>query len=694
MSVLSMAAAHGQETVPDSLKSKTMEVVTVKSKSSGKARSKVTNTEVIGQGELIRAACCNLGESFTTNPSVDVSYSDAATGARQIKLLGLSGTYVQMLTENMPNLRGASIPYSLGYVPGPWLQSIQVSKGASSVKNGYESTTGQINIEYLKPQGTDGVRANAYLDSDLKQEVNVDGSIHLTDRLSTSALLHFENRQTDHDSNGDGFMDMPKLRQFNGMWRMAYVSPLWISQLSIKGMHDERESGMSHHDMYNLPFTMYNSTADNSPNDQILRQAQDRLNLPNDQTTNLPNDHYGISVNTNRYEAQWKNGFTLNREHNTSIALMLNGSIHDAKNTFGRTQYDVNQKNGYAQLMFETDFTPEHNLSVGASLNHDKYTETYATGKEAFPEPSGFKDDNSETTAGVYAQYTYKLGEKLTVMPGVRWDHSSEYGSFWTPRLHVRYSPWELLTLRASVGKGYRSPHALAENVSLLASGKKIIIADHLKQEEAWNSGISASFNLPIAGKNLELNVDYYYTDFRNQMVIIPDGAKGNNTFSFENLTSTGKSYSHTAQIDATYPFFEGFTATGAFRYTDSRVTYDGVLRLRPLTSRYKGLLTLGYKTPLELWHFDVTGSINGPGELYDRSSYPAYFQLQAQVTREFRLFSIYIGGENLTNYTIKDPILGASNPWSSAFDATQVWGPTTGAMGYIGVRFKLESIL
>jgi len=651
-----VAHVQADSLVQDSIhSSRTLKDVTVKGRSVGKLKSRVTNTEMIGQGELIRAACCNLGESFTTNPSVDVSYSDAATGARQIKLLGLSGTYVQMLTENMPNLRGASIPYSLGYIPGPWLQSIQVSKGASSVKNGYESITGQINVEYLKPQSVDGVRANAYLDSDLKQEVNVDGSIHLNNRLSTSALLHFENRQTDHDSDGDGFMDMPKLRQFNGMWRMAYVSPIWISQLSIKGLHDERISGMSHH----------------NKNNNVA--------------------HYGVEVKTNRYELQWKNGFTLNQDHNTSIALMMNGSIHDADNIFGKSIYYVNQKNSYVQLMFETDFTPEHNLSVGASINNDKYAETYDNGKEAFPASSGFINDNSETTAGIYAQYTYKYGEKLTIMPGVRWDYSSLYGGFCTPRLHIKYSPIEMLTLRASAGKGYRTPHALAENVSILASGKEIIIADGLNQEEAWNTGISASANLPIADKDLDINLDYYYTNFVNQMIINPDGRKGINTFSIENLN--GKCYSHTMQIDATYPFFEGFTATGAFRYTDSKTTYDGKLRMRPLTSRYKGLLTLGYKTPMELWHFDLTGSVNGSGELYDRSEYPAYFQLQAQITREFRYFSIYIGGENLTNYTISNPIREAFNPWSPSFDATQIWGPTNGAMGYVGIRFKLEKL-
>lgn len=619
-----------------------------------KSKFRADNTEIIGKGQLIRAACCNLGESFTTNPSVDVSYSDAATGARQIKLLGLSGTYVQMLTENIPNLRGAALPYSLGYVPGPWMQSIQVSKGASSVKNGYESTTGQINIEFLKPQGVDGVRANVYQDSELKTEVNLDGSIHLNDRLSTATLLHFENRQMDHDGNSDGFMDMPKLRQYNLMHRWAYVSPVWISQLMLRGLRDERNGG----------------------------QSQKHANPASSESL------YSTSVKTNRYEMQWKNGFTINADHNTSVALMLHGSWHDADHIFGKTQYDVTQKNGYAQLMFETDFNDNHNLSVGASFNHDYYDERFnPLGASANVESKVTK----ETTPGIYAQYTYKLGEKLTVMPGVRWDHSNRYGSFVTPRLHIKYSPSSVITFRASAGKGYRSPHALAENVTLLASGRYIIINSDIKQEEAWNVGASIGMNIPISGKNLELNAEYYYTDFKHQMIMNLDGAKGEHTLFIENLD--GKSYSHTLQVDATYPLLSGMSATAAFRLNDVKCTYDGVLCKKPLTSRYKGLLTLSYKTPLELWQFDVTGQLNGGGELYDQSRYPAYFQLQAQITRDFRNFSLYLGGENLTNYKIDNPIINSHHPWNAAFDATQVWGPITGAMAYIGVRFKLEKL-
>lgn len=624
-----------------------MRTVTVKNTLGTRLRYRTESTEVISRNQLQRAACCNLGESFTTNPSVDVSYADAATGARQIKLLGLSGTYVQMLTENVPNLRGAAIPYSLGFVPGPWMQSIMVSKGASSVKNGYESTTGQINLEYLKPQGTDGSRGNVYFDTQTKLEANADASVHLNDRLSTSVLLHFENRQREHDGNGDGFMDMPRVRQYNFMHRWAYVAPQFISQLSLRMLRDERHGGMTAH---------------------------------HGQAMGMP--RYGVDVRSDRYEGQWKNAYLFPGNHNASLALMLHGSWHEGDYSMGHNLYDVKQTNAYAQLMYETDLTEHHNLSVGASLNHDRYDEQAS---EQLP----LQGQPRETTGGVYAQYTYRLGERLTVMPGLRWDASSLYGSFVTPRLHVKYTPVKPFTLRASAGRGLRSPRALAENAPLLASGRTFTIDGRLRQERAWNTGLSAALNLPVAGKNLEVNAEYYYTRFQDQLVVNVDGARGTGTVAFENLA--GRSYSHTLQVDATYPLVEGLSATAAFRLNDARTTYDGILRRRPLTSRYKGLLTLSYKTPMEKWQMDLTGHLNGKGTLYDRSTYPTYFQLQAQVTREFRHFAVYAGGENLTHYRMKHPVLGASDPWGTAFDATQVWGPTEGAMGYVGVRFKFE---
>ena len=656
--MLMVGANASAQTEADSLRTEDMDDVVVKARQSSKM-DRIDNAEMIGPGQLVRAACCNLGESFTTNPSVDVNYSDAATGARQIKLLGLSGTYVQMLTENVPNLRGAAIPFGLGYVPGPWMYSIQVSKGASSVRNGYESTTGQINIEYLKPQSIDQVSGNLYYDIRQKLEANVMANIHSSSKFSHGLLMHYEDRQHAHDGNGDGFLDMPKVRQYNGMYRAAYFSPRWISQLYVKMLRENRVSG----EVWTKPLAP---------------------------SRNL----YNMDIQTTRMEGQWKNALILDTDHNTSVALMLHASQHLSVNEIGLRNIDVTQHNGYAQLMYETDLTPEHNLSVGASLNHDKYSlpvlDILSNGCYFMPASTSKtydEADQKETTKGLYAQYTYKLDEKLSLMAGLRWDHSNLYGGFWTPRLHARYTPAEWLTLRASAGKGYRSPHALIENISLMATGRDLVFESRQRQEQAWNYGLCSSFSIPLGERELELNAEYYYTDFKDQLIIDP--YSNAEQIIFSNLQ--GRSYSHTLQIDANIEPFSGLDVTAGFRFSDAQTCYNGKMQWRPLTARYKGMLALSYKTPLEFWHFDVTGQLIGPSMLYDGSKTPTYGQLNAQITREFRFFSIYIGGENLTNYMIPDPIRGASNPWSRSFDATQVWGPTEGAMAYIGIRFKLE---
>ena len=447
------------------------------------------------------------------------------------------------------------------------------------------------------------------------------------------------------NGNGDGFMDSPCQRQYNLMHRWSYLAKRWKSQILFHVLRDERNSGMVESDELSVPL-------------------------------------YRVGVTTNRYVAQWKNAYVVDYQKNASIALMLHGSWHDADNTFGRSFYDVTQKNGYAQLMYESDLTEAHNLAAGLSLNHDLYDEASSLyqNRQAL---------DRETSSGGYLQYTYKLKKKLTAMLGGRWDYSSRYGGFFTPRVHLRYSPTDKLTLRTSAGKGRRTPHALAEHSQMMASGRTFYFAERLKQEEAWNVGVSAHLMLPVKERNLEVNAEYYYTDFQNVLVVNVDGARGAHTISFENLD--GSSYSHTVQVDVTYPFAGRWEVMAAGRFNDVRTTYDGELRIQPFSPRMKGLLTLSYKTNLDIWRFDVTGQLNGKGKRYDQTDYPTYFQLQAQVSREFRYFTLYAGGENLTAYRMDEPILHAENPWSEAFDATQVWGPTHGAMAYVGLRFHLK---
>ena len=645
-----LVAAGAGAQIDTATRNRTLEEVSIQQrKAEGVSRmGGAVNGNEIGQDELFRAACCNLGESFVTNPSVDVNYNDAAVGARQIKLLGLSGQYVQMLLENLPVTLGAAMPYQLGYVPGAWMKSISVSKGASSVKNGPQSITGQINVEYLKPDDDPALQVNVYGDSRLKGEANVMGNVQLNHHLSTEVLAHFEKDFMHMDEDGDGWQDSPATEQWHVQNRWKYQKGRYIMHAGFGYLHENREGG----------------------------QMDDASTNP-----------YMVMTEANRLDAYMKHAFLLNRDHNTNLAFLATGSLYNLDGTFGVKEYSDKQSSLNTQLVLEHDFNDIHNLSTGLSFNADRLDEKLLSINSNLL---------TEYTPGAYAQYTFKPSYKLTAMAGLRADHSSLYDrTYLTPRLHVKWVAADWMTLRVSTGKGYRTPMALAENHYLLTSGRTLVVND-LKQEEAWNSGLSMVFYIPVLERTLTLNAEYYYTDFINQAVVDYDSDP--TKIIIHNLD--GRSYSHTLQVDANYDLTEELNLLAAFRYNYVRCTYGGQLMEKPLQSRYKGLITLSWRPMLALWQVDLTLQLNGGGRIPDYldengvlvtgEEFPAYPQVNLQVMREFRHFSLYIGGENLTDYRQPHPVINAANPWSSTFDPTLVWGPVHGIMGYAGIRMNL----
>ena len=617
-------------------------------------RRSVLQEQKITYAEICRAACCNLGESFETNPSVDVAYSDATTGAKQIKLLGLAGTYVQMLTENYPNFRGVSSPFGLDYVPGAWMDGIYISKGTSSVKNGYEALAGQINVEYKKPTTADILSVNLFANDAQRMEVNTDGSWHINEKLSTGLFAHYSNDMKGHDDNDDGFLDYPKTNQLNLMNRWNYESGKYMSQYGGRFIHEERTGGQD----------------------------------PKQIATNP----YQISLKTNRGEMYTKQAYVIDAgELAESVALIASGSIHDQESMFDDKKYDVTQKNLYASLLYEKDFSHKHNLSTGLSLNYDEFKEVLQTDNY----------NRREAVPGMYAQYTYNLNDKLILLGGLRADYSSMYGAFITPRLHMKYNPYEWVHLRGSVGKGYRTANILAENNYLLASSRKVNIADNLDQEEAWNAGLNVTFYIPIGDKQLTLIGEYYHTNFLNQVVVDMDSDP--HAISFYNL-GDGKSYTSSSQIEMSYPFFKGFTFTAAYRWNKSISDYTNsetgtTTRLdKPLLNDYKGLATTSYQTPLGKWQFDLTAQFNGGGRmptpdavtpLWD-NTFSSHTVVNVQITKYFRNWNVYLGVENLFDYRQDNPIIDATNPRSDNFDATMIWGPVHGRKVYAGLRFTI----
>lgn len=655
-------AAAGDTVATDTVWSNTdisEAVVTTRAVGLRRLRTTAQNTQVITTTELRRAACCNLGESFTTNPSVDVSYSDAATGAKQIKLLGLSGTYVQMLTENAPNFRGAAAPYGLGYLAGPWIQSIQVSKGAGSVKQGYESVTGQINVEMLKPQAEPSLALNAYADHRGRVEGNVTGNAHLGERWSSGLLLHGEKAFAGHDDNGDGFIDAPKVRQVAVMNRWAYMGERYIFQGLVKMTDEQRESG--------------------------------------EETHHASTDHerYAIDLTTHRWETTLKNAYIFDAEHNGNVALLVTGSLHDQDATYGHKVYNVLQKHGYASLMLERDGGEEHSFSVGLSYTYDDYRQQVRF--TADPQQPLLPLNEREGVGGGYAQYTFHYDNRLLLMAGLRYDYSSVYGGAFTPRLHLRWNLSDALTLQASAGRGYRSPHRLAESSYLLASSRTLVVDERRLREEAWNIGGGVTASLTLFDRPLTFGAEYYFTRFHHQAVVDLDTDPHAALLTY----NVGASQAHAAQAELTYQAFKDFTLTAAYRYTDVRENYVSGAVQRPLTSHSKGLVTMGYAPMMGKWQLDVTLALNGGGRLPTpaadasgqaawRATYHAYSQLSAQVTRSFRHWDLYVGGENLTGYRQAQPIIDAAHPWGENFDATMVYAPLHGALGYVGVRYHL----
>ncbi len=588
---------------------------------------------------------------------MDVSYSDAATGARQIKLLGLSGTYVQMLTENYPNFRGAASLYGLDYIPGPWMESIQVSKGTSSVKNGYEALAGQINVEFKKPPTADIFSANVFASDAGRYEANSDASWHINDKVSTGLFVHYSNEKREHDGNDDGFLDIPMTEQVNLMNRWYHQLDHYIAQYGVRYIYEDRIGG----------------------------QAGKHAGIP---------DPYRIRLFTNRGKFFSKQAYIIDKEKVESVALIFSGSYHEQKSDFDHTPYNIYQKNIYASLLYEKEFSPAHSLSTGLSVNHDGFDENLTINNLRTVY------DRTENVYGGYAQYTWNLNDKFILLAGIRGDYSTLYDFFVTPRIHLKYNAADWLHLRASAGKGYRTANILAENNFLLSSSRRMEIAENLDQEEAWNTGINLSLYIPLFNKELTVNGEWYYTGFRHQVVIDMDSNP--HAVSFYNLD--GKSYSNSYQIEASYPFFRGFTLTAAYRYTDAKTDYKNaageIRRLKkPLVSDYKGLITASYQTPLKKWQFDLTGLLNGGGRMPEPDAvnplwdtkFNAFTVVNAQVTKYFRTWSIYVGAENLFDYKQRNPVIDPHNPRGDNFDGTMVWGPVHGRKLYAGIRFNLE---
>ena len=641
--------------------------ITSRKQATSKSYLQAANIMTVSSDELLKAACCNLSESFETNPSIDVNFADAVTGTRQIKMLGLTSPYILITSENIPTIRGASQAYGLSFTPGTWVESIQITKGAGSVINGFESIAGQINTELVKPTTDAKFFVNAYASENGRYELNTHINTNVSEKWSTGLYVHGNIRDRKFDMNDDSFLDGPLQKQINFMNRWQYTNPEkgFVSFINFRYLNDAKQTG--------------------------------QINF-NPDTDKFTTNAWGSEINTQRIDASVKTGYVNPEIPWQSLGVQAAFSRHNQESYFGLTRYDILHNSLYANATYNSIISDSrHKLKTGLSYTYDHYDE--------FVDASDF--ERTENSVGAFFEYNFDNLEKWNLTAGVRIDRHNLLGTFVTPRFHARYTPWEKSALRFSFGRGKRSANIFAENQSIFSTSRNLNIINSggkiygLDPEIAWNYGVSLLQGFNLFGRKADVTLDYYRTDFQNQVVVDYENP---NEINFYNLD--GDSYANSFQLEFNYNVFEGFDFRTAYKFYDIKTQYNSGKLEKPLTPKHRLFANASYETKRKdnaaQWKFDATYNWLGEQRFSSTATNPVQYQLpeysptvgtlNAQITKVFSdKFEVYLGGENITNVTQDNPILGADDPFGANFDTTFVYGPIFGSMYYAGLRFKIK---
>ncbi|MBL0308293.1 MAG: TonB-dependent receptor [Bacteroidetes bacterium] len=633
----------------------TIDAVEITRRKASRLETTPMNVEVINSLDLVKDACCNLSESFESSASVDVNFTDAVSGAKEIRMLGLDGIYTQILVENIPSIRSLGNTFGLNFIPGPLMSSIQLNKGAGSVVNGYESMTGQINVELKKPRLADKLYVNLYLNQDMRTELNLISATKLSSKWSTLSAVHGQLNWLKMDLNHDGFMDNPLVKNLNLFNRFNYESgKVFGFWSSVTVNLEDRRGGQS----------AFN------PNEGRLTQ-----------------DNWGLRLKTERVEAFAKTAFNLPKEN--FIGIQYKYIYHHQFGYIGRRDYTGLEHFGYLNFIYQKNLNEKDDLiKFGASGQIDYVNEVFDT----------LNRNRTEIVPGIFSEVAFSFGKRknIVLVGGLRADYHNLYGFFITPRFNMKWNIIPDLSFRVSGGRGYRVPTLFAENFGLLANNREIFIDPNIKVEEAWNYGANLTYKYFLNFREGLISIDYYRTDFIRQVVVDLENAR---KLQFYNLD--GHSFANAMQVELSYEVIKGFDVKLAYKFEQTKTDYQSGRKIIPLRPQHRGLVSLQYKTRKERWRFNTSFNWFGKTRIPDTSPNDVenqrllqskdFFQLNAQITFKIKKWEIYLGGENLTNFSQKNPIISSSQPFSNQFDASLIWAPLRGAMAFAGFRFVLN---
>lgn len=618
------------------------------------------NVESLNSGELRKAACCNLSESFETNATVDVSLSDGVSGSKRIQMMGLNGRYTQLQFENIPFMHNLDQAFGLGGVPGTWIHSIQITKGTGTVANGYESMAGLINLEYLKPDNIDRLYVNAYGNIQGKADVNLHGGKEFNDKWSSAWFVHWDSQLSENDRNNDGFRDMPIGDHLVAMNRWKYKAPLFRAQFGLKAQYSDKMGGQLGYNRY-------------TPSQGL----------------------YGVAIRNLGAEAFGKTGILFEEDQFSSIGIVYYAKYSEMNTMFGNRSLDAEERRGYINFMYETILgNTNHKLKTGASFVYDDLEQMMS---DVLPTDTSTRILNrTEIVPGAFAEYTYQ-GVLSTLVLGWRSDYHNLYGFQHSPRANFKYSITENMDFRLTGGRGFRVSNYAVDNLSLMATNTPWRLDEEIDPEVSWNFGASYFLEFEVFDRKATWTADFYHTYFENQLVA--DRDESTEYIVIRNLI--GQSFSNAFQTDLKFEPVPQFEVKAAYKYLDVRTTMGGRLEEKLMVPKHRGFINLSYETRNTKWEYDATFSLFGmrrlamvelpDGSISSDNRADIVPMLSGQITRRFKKFEVYIGGENLLDFRLDDPIINTENPFDKSFDATRVYAPIFGLNVYAGIRLSIK---
>jgi len=648
---------------------KTLNEVVVQGQRDGVIISDINpiKTEQITQTELGKAACCDLAGCFETQTTVQPQITNIITNSKELRILGLSGVYNQVLIDGFPMIQGLTYTYGISTIPGTLVDNIYVSKGANSVLQGYESISGQINVETKDPDKTDRWLLNVYMNNFMEKHLNANYAFK-QGKWSNLTAFHTVQPANKTDRDKDNFLDLPLLTRYmiSNKWKYGNEKDEgWNSQICLRFFNEKRIGG------------------------------QTFFNPENDKGNN---NIYGQSIQINQPEMWTKTGYRINEKHNI---VLFASAFHQQQNSFfGTVKYKAQQTNFYGNIQHELTYQ-NHDLKTGISYRHLNLNEKVAFTDTFLLRTYAGNYQRLENIPGLFTENTMRFFDnKFTWIAGVRGDHHNQFGFQLTPRTLLKYDLTPKTIIRANVGTGWRTANLFSENIGLLVSSRDIILAEQLQPEQAVNFGINLTQKFETNDENLSgyFSADYYRTEFQNQ--IFPDYDSDPTKAIIQNFTGT--SVSNGFQAEMYLKIYRRFELKTGYNFLDVYREIGETKQLLPFNPRHKFITTFSYKPVTNKFHFDMNVHWYGEQRLPDTKSNPIEFQrpdfsrpytvVNAQFTYNFKKFEMYAGCENIFDFRQLQPIISWQNPFSPYFDTSSVWGPTRGREMYVGVRFKLNT--